>query len=225
MTKFRATLGVLADVIGVALFGYAVVGALSDSTSQRLTGYLLAGVAVAATVSVVAPWQPGWRWVHEVVRFTLIGVTMATSAALLLTVPARPQVTIDSPQLGDVQDRCLVEVRFTGTAPRDHRFVLATRQGGGSYYFEGAVQQRADASHWAGTVQLGFADRGLNEQYDILVFSMPGRWADYLRTTRAADGEGNTWWVSPGPPPEVGEPVAAIWVPRSANKDSTCRAD
>jgi hypothetical protein len=135
--------------------------------------------------------------VHEVARVTLILTTLALAAALLLGAPKRPEVTIQNPQAGYPQDTCQVEVLFNGKPAKDHQFVLATRQGGARYYFEGSLQRQADGSQWSGKVQLGSANRGLKERYDILIFQLPREDVEYLSTTRQDEGDTNTWWASP----------------------------
>lgn len=220
-TQIRVALGVVADLIAVVTASWAVLGTVMNATSERQTAFLLIAAAVSAGASACVPWTR--RWPHEVARFTLVGVVAAVAGVLLIENPGLPKVVITSPSGPKAQQRCLVQVGFIGDRPRGQRFVLATRQDSGSYYFEGAVQQDGAPDKWLGTVQIGFADSGLSERYDILVFSMPEKWVDYLKTMRIDQNKDNTWWVSPGLPPKTGDPVATVAVTRSDEPDKSCR--
>jgi hypothetical protein len=198
-----------------------VLAFVTQAAPQRLIGYALCAIASLGMLGALTPWR--LRWAHEAFRIVLALTVAITGVVVVLHNPPPSTVNIVDPAPGDVVPTCSIEVRFIGEPPRGQTFAVATVQGTSAYYFEGGVGRDPSSREWRARVQVGFADQGLGERYDIRVYALDRKQAAYLSTMRQDQDSRNTWWTSIALPPGVGDPAGATFVTRATTADPTCR--
>jgi hypothetical protein len=199
------------EVTNIALAVVIAIAALLGLTANKFAALVLFCAAALVWLIILTPLR---RWKHLQIIYQVLLSIILVGAGLKVAFRPAPSVASSSNSRttshleitavtgGPNSVPCKATVWGQGTVPQGMIAVIyALDQNSQSqvHWFEPVTQFKdGDPTHWWTEITL----QQPKKAYTIGAILLPARWANYLSTAEKYNNNSNTYWASPGLPPE-----------------------